>query len=226
MRSWIALLCFCGTLLAGLGEPKVQSVCQITLENGLVIEGYIVLARGGYHQHDQYGFAIVEHDSVVNAQWFNPVFSSQIEIFKKAEANKTVYYLDHFYPSRQKPDVELSFPFDTTSIVGDIANLRQYEFKKTIDVYLTLSRYLHVNSRDDAGQVLPVDVEKIEKLELVATPRKIFLDEIERQRTICRQEVAQNDNMQDFLEPVWYHELLEDGELPEGFASRFVFSGY
>ena len=229
-RFLFFFLIFCnGFLFADLGLPNIQAICKVELTNGEEVEGYIFLAKGGYDRfYKQHGFAFVKNNSVIHAYWFNLYLNSKIGIFKKkSDLEGRMYSLIAVRPWAYSLKADYHFIPDSLQFKVNVSNNREYLLNEKLEIYLELPECLHLEGvRGHDYRKVSINVNEIQELELQRRPNEKYLEEIRIKRKECWEKVLQKDSMQDYQEPLWYHEIYSDNNNREKMALHFLLIQY
>lgn len=210
------------TVSADMGTPYLQAVCKITTSDGKTYEGFVSLIIGGLHGIHKNGFYLYQ-DSIYN---WTVLFDLNFKQLEKTGDCK--YVINNFSPNNVKNIYFLSYMkytgdywlketkepiMDSTGFYLNTKTLiqRKYKIDTTICLYTELSKYLYVDNRvnKDLNRI-EIPMNDIVKFEIVLEPSEKWLTEIEQKRKICYEEVFTDNSTMDYLEPLWFHEIIKD----------------
>jgi hypothetical protein len=215
---FVSALCY-----ADLGSPSINAICYVTLKDGKKIEGMIKIVSGGYGGYCKNGFGFSFTD--------NPYFSyklfnidnfiltdrtrfgtERVDSKTNKRSSPELYYL-----SSIANDASSKQSFETTQSNLTITNHseRKYLVLKSFHIYtdfpskdypwipdqkyeLTISSTVTINS-------IVVKVDEIKEFTLITNPSDKWLKLIKQTRDNARLQPSE-----DYLEPLWYHEVIKD----------------
>jgi hypothetical protein len=206
-----------------LGVPEIQAVCKVTLNDGKTIEGFITFGTGGYeYKYRPHGFCF-EHDNGTKQLFlydlkFNLSNLESYGSYRNGTA-KLCYVKNISSRYLQQPKTEFDEKESTLTITK--IDVEKYKLLRQMPIYTKLPLDLYIgHCSDEQNGKTSIEVNQIKSVELLKTPSKIYLDIIENARK--RQSASdKEEEWVDYLEPVWYHEIIMDKERVEYLSEFF-----
>jgi len=193
---------------ADLGAPTIQAICKVTLNDNKIVEGVISFGKGGYdYNYRPSGFCFIHSENVYQLNLFS--FS-----FVKFTPNNYGAYRDGksklFYAENQNiqsyPNSTFEFKESERMLTKSTEMKEGYKLQDNMVLYMTIPLHLYVGI-DSEKQM--INVENIKSVELLRTPSKEWISKIDSARKKLIEE-QKKDEWMDYMEPVWYHEIIND----------------
>ena len=202
------------TVNLDLGEPEIQAVCKVTLNDGKIIEGFITFGSGGYEgKYRPNGFCF-EHDNgtkqlILYDFKFN--LSNLDSYASHRNGTSKLCYVENI-SSRylQQPKTEFDEEKNTLTITK--TEVAKYRLLEQMTIYTKLPSGLTVQySSDEQNGKTTIEVNQIKSIELLKKPSKVSLDLIENARKKQIEREKEEESV-DYQPPVWYHEIITNQE--------------
>jgi len=212
----IGLLILLINLNCDFGIFDMQAVCKIKLKNGDIINGFIVIGKGGYQKYYKTnGFCSVskkynspalfsvdfESINLVKRKFYRTTHSSS---FSKRDK---LYYLKDITSTR----LEVKEKRDSLNILHrDIIIRNKYKLLDYIPIYTILPEGLWLD-RDNINQIVKVPIETVEYFELLKQPTEKIVSLIKNREKLfnIKHNTPPIDGNPRFP-PVWFHNIVED----------------
>jgi len=215
-------------LICDMGIFDLQAVCKVTLLNGKIINGFIVVGSGGYLQsYDTNGFYWTTEQNKKPALFNIESKSFELQTGKIIRENGSsgpgrwfknvrIYYLKDISGelySRFNQHREIAESVDSLNVLNrDIIYHNSYKLLDYIPIYLTLPENLFLE-RYDKNDFEKVYLDSIESIELVRQPSQEIIKEINE----CENKLKERYNQppfegDGFYPPVWFHDIIKEKE--------------
>ena len=220
---------------ADLGLANIQAVCKVELKDGSIVEGVMLVATGGYiNKYDTYGFYLViprkENDVLVGPKTIEKavLFNTDFHAIQPFEGiverspnsryqwgrwfeNPKVFYLrdvtnSYYYGGNVKITTEID------TVESELILRRQYvdhtvcELRDCIPVFPEIPEELYLTSRVESVKPIYIDMEQIERFELVLMPSQRWLDKI----AAVEKAYIDTHEMYEVLLPEWWHNVMKN----------------
>ena len=248
-RSMLITFCLLHSIpvitMADLGLADVQAICRVELKDGSVIEGVVLVAKGGYNRdYDLNGFYIsiyvetsnflaapctIDKEVLFDLNFFairpyKGIREYRIPVEGKPpyqqkfgmwffEGEPDVFYLNdvtqkyYFYNQ-----IEIKTETDTSSsptiVRRDFIEHTVVELLNYIPIYPKVPDELYLRRGITSVKPIHVDIEKLERFELVVDPSQKWLDEI----TSVVKAFKESHDMFEVLLPAWWHDIIKQKE--------------
>jgi len=237
------LLLIAVPVLGDMGLPDIQAICRITQKDGKVIEGVLLMGKGGYQRYlDTNGFYIIAenppHGHLKRAVLFNLQFQVILPFKGKVMRggststnptlanNPQVYYLhditsNNYYTDDTKIEETLKQDKNPLILERQITHDLIYELLDHIPVYPKLPDVIHLKSGSQQKETITpirVPVIQIEKFELLRNPPQKWLDDIAEKTRTWDQKYGTCDDCVLLVE--WYHELAKNPKKQRGYFEK------
>ena len=213
-------------------SPDVQAVCKVTLKNGQVVEGIILVATGYFLSPDDQsyyntnGFLLTFDNGEKMPVLFNADFKAiephkgRVRDPKGRESTRTdpltkVFFLHDVTPRSGWGSYETDL---NENIVGgqpgtalllrrEIIHHIDYELLDSVPVFATIPKELFLRFADPSVKPVLINVNDIDTFELYREPPKKWLDRIARAEKAWRE--RHSDPMDETFPPRWYHRYVK-----------------
>lgn len=217
-KSYLVFLlsfALCANVLADVVSPDILAICRVKLKNGKSIEAIVKMASGGWGNYKQNGFCYIRQDgNVGQLKLFDLSFSEFRPGFHRHNPPTKLFYVINqtsgFYP-------ESSIKVDTNKLELSINDyfVQDYKLSRKMVLYKSLPLDLYLSST--YSDTLLINVDEIMEFELSKTPDIKWLEYISLARqklnNQIQADIKEDDSAwPDYVEPVWYHEVLNDHE--------------
>lgn len=215
-----ALVIFTPQAFAGLGAPNIQAIARVELVDGEVLEGIILLGKGGYNSNYQPdAFCIVGRNT--NYQLF-PINLRFNRFFPNSFLHSGNKPVEVFYAknisSQRRPKMTLTLESSKKEkVLKKITNEEEkYIFTKVITLHTELPANMHLAYVKETKNQILVDLKKIKSFSLVKDPSSKWLNyiktSIKKLNSKMLEDEAKGAPWVDYAEPEWYHEVVKDKE--------------
>lgn len=206
-------------LKADLGVPTIQAICKVTLKDGSTREGIISFGQGGYDYHYRpHGFCYVHVMGIVSLKLFSLKFRrfepDAYQPYTIGEAR--LYYIQN-KNVQNAPQTEYFCNDSTRMLKRTTTDEDQFEMRDEMPLYTSLPLGMYVEVGENVDQ-FTIPVSEIQSIEILKKPGKAWLDVIEAARKRFREEAG---DWGDYIEPAWYHEVINDPELVKELSKYF-----
>ena len=203
---------FIGTIRADLGAPTIQAICKVTLKDGKIVEGIISFGSGGYeYNYRPHGFCFVHDNGTKQLILYNFSFQKftpeNYGAFRDGSAK--LYYAQNV---TSHGNLQPTFEFNEKerTLIKTSLDKDEYKLLDEMIMYKKLPLSLYVGlSRNNEDEKIKVKISEIKSVEILEEPGKGWLDVIEIAR---KKRELDKDAWEDYMEPVWYHEIITDKE--------------
>ncbi|HAA20315.1 MAG TPA: hypothetical protein DCR93_10505 [Cytophagales bacterium] len=196
-----------------LGAPTIQAICKVTLTNDVVVEGIISFGPGGYEfNYKPHGFCFVHDDGLKQFLLFSLEFGgftpNSFGAFRAGTSK--LYYAENL--GGIHPQTSTQFDSVTNRVTQTTTEVDQFQLSESMLLHTRLPVDLYVDfAPEENGQIFIITA-KIQSVELLKNPSQEWLDLIEDSRQLLYERQKQEE-WEDYLEPVWYHEIIKDQEM-------------
>ena len=213
-------------LSCDMGIFDLQAVCKITLKSGEIINGFIVVGKGGYlNYYDTNGFYWTTNQNTKPALFNIESKSFELHTGKIIREygysspgywfkNVQVYYLKDISSKKYWNNrIEIIEKVDSLNVLSrDIVHHNEYKLLNYIPVYLNLPESLYLERGDDVT-FEKIYLDSIEIFELVREPSKEIIENIKEFETkLDNKYNKQPHEGDDFYPPVWFHDIIKKKE--------------
>lgn len=219
------LLLFSNITKADVGDPTIQAVCRLTLNNGKMLEGLITLGYGSYDGVWMNGFYLESYLNNIYKYQNTEFLSLDFKSFIKIDSSYDFSGLNNYRNCRKLkflqwangPSYEAdarrliyndSIPNDTLKIISIIE--RKYLVMDSINIYYKIPSDTYLETFSDTAKEKrfnTIAIKDISKFELLEHPSTKWLDLIEKAKQKFEKINSTEDSTGDFIQAVWYHEL-------------------
>ena len=213
------LLWYCSSFCAG-GEPPIQAVCRITLNNGSIIEGFISLGNEFNDFYKTDAICIVKDDSIYYSRKLDLFFrlldiEAEINTSMKCKGKCKIYFAKAF---RTDVDISSNYKQDSGNYISQTySNKTNYHLLNEFPVHKELPLSLYLGYGDDTPTT-DVIVADIRTIEILPDPPKVWLDKI---KSTNQKRLNSKEPWEDYISPVWYHEIVKDNAALDSYSSLF-----
>ena len=215
-----------------LGERTIQAVCRITALDGSISEGFITLIHGSYEgmhpngfyfYKDNYYNGLVLYD--LKAKSLNKIENNRCRFGNYQSENHEIYFAAHTWAINTYTS-KSSYAITRDSLGKHLVHNQELKHKyKLFDSLPIIKHFQHGNTYIDYNHVDEVDkihLKDIKAIEIITNPDFIWRDKIQKQRQEYNKSYENDDNYTgDYLEPLWYHEIIENPKLLKYIEERF-----
>lgn len=210
------------TRVLDLGVPTIQAICKVTLTDDRTIEGIITFGSGGYeYNYKPNGFCFV-HDRgvkqfILYGFDFQGLTPNSFGAFRRGTSK--LYYANNLGSGKYP---EKTTEFDSTKSIVTITTteIDQFELSDQMVMYDSLPLALYVGYKDSESYKLTVNTNEIKSVKILKQPSQKWLDLIENARLRIN-EAQKEEYWTDYMEPAWYHEIIENKDLVEYLKKYF-----
>lgn len=229
---------FLNNVKADLGDPTIQSVCKVTLNNGKTIEGLITLGYGGYYGNWMNGFYLECWEQAKYKYEQKVFFTLGFKSFTKVDSSYDFVGVDYrncrkikflqwvdgpsIYDA-QKLVYDNHGAKDTVRIITHIE--RKYLALDSMTIYFEIPSDTYLSTFFDTIQKTKfqkVAVKDIIKFELLDHPAQKWIDMIATTNKRAQELYNGAESSGDFMEAAWYHEIQTNKEWLEQLQKGIV----
>ena len=202
---------------ADLGLPNIQAIARVELQDGKVIEGMILLGKGGYnYTYHSDAFCVAINN---NYQLFpmNLNFTKFTPNSYRTSQNKVleVYYAKN--TSRKiRPTTTVTLEEDKNNKILKKTFSKEETFilKKSISLHTKLPLDLHLAYTNKTNGQILIEIDKIKVFSLVKDPSQKWKEYIEtsvkKLNSKMKEDEASGHPWVDYAQPEWYHRIMKD----------------
>ncbi|WP_075340399.1 hypothetical protein [Tenacibaculum agarivorans] len=200
------------------GDPSIQAVCKITTKNNTTHEGFITLIKGGYCMlPNGFYFEIGDGKTYRKLYDFNfyslqktkdGIFNLGYSSFKAKRAYFITHTPHHGHFKKEQNDIAIDSK--GKKLVSRKYNEFTYKLFDSIPLFKELPREYHLRYDKLENLTEKIAMSDIISVEIVKKPQQIWLDRIAKAKKLYWDDNDTEDSTGDFLEPTWYHELIQD----------------
>ena len=202
---------------ADLGLPNIQAIARVELQDGKVIEGIILLGKGGYNStYHSDAFCVAINN---NYQLFpmNLNFTKFTPNSYRTSPNKVleVYYARNASRNiRPTTTVTLEEDKNNKILKKTFSKEETFILKKSISLYTKLPLDLHLAYTNKTNDQILIEIDKIKVFSLVKDPSQKWKEYIEtsvkKLNSIMKEDEASGHPWVDYTQPEWYHRIMKD----------------
>ncbi|PJB14856.1 MAG: hypothetical protein CO118_06360 [Flavobacteriales bacterium CG_4_9_14_3_um_filter_32_8] len=193
---------------ADLGVPTIQAICKVTFDDTTTIEGIISFGRGGYdYSYRPSGFCLLHENMVYQLILYSFPFvkCTPYSWGDYRNGKSKLFYADN-QDAQGYPMGNYEYNSSDSILTKTTELIEAYKLSDKMILYLSIPYHLYVGP--DSESIL-IPVKKILSVEVVLNPSQVWLNKIEEARKKLIEE-QKKDAWEDYLEPVWYHEIIGD----------------
>ena len=208
-RIITVLLVVLPNLVFAGGLTNIQAVCKINLNNGTNYEGFITLAYGGFENfYKPNGFCVIKGDSIKTTYFFSlgKVNGIGFENFRKNFPNAKICFIENQPNENIETYQTYQYLSSKNRLQVEYKNDFIFKLSDSLEIYNELPS-LDLNKRGKS--IIKISFNDIESFELLDNPSEKSLQEINLKRKSFN---SSKSEMGDYVEPLWYHEILKDRE--------------
>lgn len=221
--KYLILLITCLGLLntksVDMGDPSIQAVCKITTKDNISHEGFITLINGGFYGMFSNGFYFEIDDSSNNRILYDfnfyklqktkdGTFNVGYNSFKAKRAYFITHTPYHGYSKKEQNDIVVDSK--GRKLVSIKYNEFTYKLFDSIPLFKELPREYHLRYDKLENLAEKIPMSDIISIEIIKKPQQVWLDKIAKAKKLYWDDNSDENSTGDFLEPTWYHELIQE----------------
>lgn len=221
MKRLICILLFAlsfSIVKADLGIPTIQAICKVTLKDGTTTTGIISFGKGGYYYHYRpHGFCFVHVMGIVNLNLYDLRFRKfSPDAYQPYTIGEARLYYIRNRNVQNAPETEYGVNDSTRLLKRSTIDEDQFDMLDEMVMYTSIPLSMYVE--DEGTATIQIPVSEIKSVEILTKPGKAWLNLIEEARKRHRKEAG---DWEDYIEPVWYHEVIQDPEMVKELSKYF-----
>ncbi|CAL2079085.1 conserved hypothetical protein [Tenacibaculum sp. 190524A05c] len=216
---FITCLGLLNTNTIDVGDPSIQAVCKITTKDNISHEGFITLINGGYYGMFSNGFYFEVNDKLSFRKLYNFNFDSflktkdgKIKIGYESFTARREYFIAHtpYHGYSKKEQNHIETNSKRKKLIAEKTSRLTYKVFDSIPLFKELPREYHLRYDKHEKLTKKIAMSDIISIKIIKQPSKIWLDKIAKAKKLYWEDNDTEDSTGDFLEPTWYHELIQD----------------
>ncbi|WP_348710480.1 hypothetical protein [Tenacibaculum sp. 190524A05c] len=215
---FITCLGLLNTNTIDVGDPSIQAVCKITTKDNISHEGFIKLIEGGYGMFPNgFYFEIAEGEAYRKLYDFNfynlqKTKNGKYNLGRNSIQAKVAYFIAHtpYHRYSQKERNTIETNTKGKKLIAEKTSKFTYKLFDSIPLFKELPREYHLRYDKHEKLTKKIAIADIISIEIIKKPQQIWLDKIAKAKKLYWEDNDTEDSTGDFLEPTWYHELIQD----------------